>query len=73
MNTWPNGVRRAMSQCKHKSWNANNYPGTIQLCSDCEEPTDRCEDDSIYADNDEDSEHPLCIDCYHRKATERTG
>jgi hypothetical protein len=61
MNTWPNGIRSAMSQSEHESWNAHNYPGTLQLCCQCEEPTGRCEDDSIY---DSDDNGPFCEECF---------
>jgi hypothetical protein len=61
MNTWPNGIRRAMTQDEHKHWNANNYPGTLQICVMCNAETGRCEEDSIYID--EDSE-PVCEECY---------
>ena len=64
-NTWPDGVRRAMHQDEHESWNSANYPGTRQLCSQCDEPTGRCEDDSIYADDDREI-GPLCVDCWHK-------
>lgn len=63
MNTWPNGERRAMTQSEHNHWNASNYPGTLQLCSECENPTGRCEDDSIYLDDD-GLVGPLCEECY---------
>jgi hypothetical protein len=46
----------------HERWNANNYPGTRQLCETCGEPTERCEDDAIYTD---DGDGPLCVECYH--------
>lgn len=59
-NSWPDGRRRAMSQSEHERWNASNYPGTRQLCTQCDEPTERCEEDSIY-DGDLG---PLCMDCY---------
>ena len=61
-----------MSQADHEKWNAGNYPGTLQLCSECEEPTGRCEDDSLYADSDEDQENPLCRECWqsHEETTE---
>lgn len=60
MNTWPNGTRRAMSQREHEQWNAQNYPGTRQLCEMCGEPTGRCEEDAIYA---ADESGPYCEDC----------
>ena len=50
-----------MSQDAHEAWNARNYPGTRQLCCDCDEPTGRCEEDSMYADDDHG---PLCESCY---------
>lgn len=59
MNTWPKGYRHSMSQSKHERWNASNYPGTRQLCCDCEQPTGRCEEDAIYFDD----HGPLCEDC----------
>jgi len=62
MNTWPNGKRHAIHQSEHEVWNANNYPGTRQLCSQCDEPTGRCEDDSLYL---EDETGPLCENCWH--------
>ena len=63
MNTWPGGRRHAMTQCEHESWNAANYPGTRQLCSECGEPTGNCEEDAIYLD---DGTGPLCEECYHQ-------
>jgi len=61
MNTWPKGIRKAINQSKHKVWNDNNYPGTRQFCSICNNPTERCEEDSIYLN--EDSE-PICENCF---------
>ena len=58
-NTWPDGYRHAMTQDEHRDWNANNYPGTLQLCSNCDEPTGQCEEDSIWSKDGE----PLCRDC----------
>lgn len=63
MNTWPGGKRHAMYQSEHWKWNSWNYPGTRQLCSECDEPTGRCEDDSLYADDDGEI-GPLCENCY---------
>ena len=63
-NTWPGSYRHAMTQRHHEQWNASNYPGTRQLCSACDAPTGRCEDDSLYAEADDDWEFPLCEECY---------
>lgn len=60
-NTWPGGHRHAMSQAEHAEWNANHHPGTRQLCEDCGEPTERCEEDSIFLD---DGHGPLCKQCF---------
>jgi hypothetical protein len=63
MNTWPNGHRHAMHQSDHEAWNASNYPGTRQLCVECDGETDRCEEDSIHT---EDGHGPLCLECWHK-------
>lgn len=55
--------RRPMYQSEHEAYNATHYPGTRQLCVECDEPTGRCEDDSLYTD---DEHGPLCPDCFHR-------
>ena len=47
MNTWPGGKRHAMDQAAHERWNALHYPGTLQLCAVCDQPTGRCEEDSL--------------------------
>lgn len=60
-NTWPGGVRQAISPSEHESWNSSHYPGTRQLCCKCEEATGRCEEDSIYL---EDGAGPFCEECY---------
>ncbi len=44
----------------HEAWNAKNYPGTRQLCSERDQPTGRCEDDTLSINDDE----PLCEECY---------
>lgn len=62
MNTWPGGYRHGMTQSQHNAWNANNYPGTLQLCSLCDKPTGRCEYDSIYLD---DGDEPICEECWY--------
>ncbi len=61
-NTWPSGKRHAMYIDEHERWNEKNYPGTRQLCSVCEEPTGRCEDDSILTEDGA----PLCEGCYEK-------
>lgn len=62
-NTWPGGYRHAMAQDEHERWNSCHYPGTRQLCESCEHPTGRCEDDSLWLDD----EGPLCLTCYREK------
>jgi formylmethanofuran dehydrogenase subunit E len=51
---------KAISQCEHNKINSRKYPGTRQLCSKCDEPTGRCEEDSIYDENG----NAICEDCY---------
>tara|TARA_Y100001973_G_C5197774_1_gene335498 strand:+ start:1951 stop:2169 length:219 start_codon:yes stop_codon:yes gene_type:complete len=58
-NTWPGGNRYAMTQVQHEEWNSSNYPGTRQLCINCDNPTGRCEEDSIFIDD----HGPLCEEC----------
>ena len=60
-NSWPDGYRHAIYQSEHEAWNASHYPGTRQLCSICDRPTGRCEDDAIWSEDGE----PLCEGCYH--------
>jgi len=38
-----------------QAWNASHYPGTRQMCSQCGQPTGRCEDDTLF-----NEEEPLC-------------
>lgn len=51
---------KVYSQTEHERINAVSYPGTRQLCSLCNAPTERCEDDSLFYNED----GPLCIDCF---------
>ena len=60
-NTQPDGVKRSLHQHEHEKWNSYNYPGTRQMCVTCSDPTDRCEEDSIYC---EDNSGPYCEKCY---------
>jgi len=59
-NTWPGGYRRALDQDDHKAWNASNYPGTLQLCCLCDQPTGRCKEDEMFLSE----VGPLCEDCF---------
>lgn len=59
---WPGGYRHAIDQSEHESWNATHYPGTRQLCSECECPTGRCEEDVLSIGDS----GPLCEMCYER-------
>ena len=51
---------KAISQDEHAKINAREYPGTRQLCSKCDDPTGRCEEDSM---TDKDG-NILCESCY---------
>ena len=59
MNTWPNGVKRAMTQSGHEEWNSANYPGTLEICCKCDAPTGNCEEDNTT----DDDGRPYCRDC----------
>lgn len=69
-NTWPGGYRHAMDQSAHEAWNSYNYPGTRQLCSECDAETGRCEEDSIYLGEDGEI-GPLCEECYEALRSDR--
>lgn len=64
--SWPGGNRHAMHQSDHESWNTKHYPGTLQLCCSCEEPTGRCEEDSM---NKDDDTGPYCESCFQQPTT----
>jgi hypothetical protein len=55
---------KAYTQDEHERINAREYPGTRQLCYVCEQPTGRCEDDTITLDDE--PYQPLCEECYYR-------
>lgn len=57
---------RALDQGTHERINAQHYPGTRQLCSECDQPTGRCEEDSHYVED----KGPLCEECYQRIGVE---
>lgn len=53
----------ARSQAEHERINAREYPGTRELCCECDEPTGRAGigEDSLYTD---DGEGPFCETCW---------
>lgn len=77
MNTWPGGVKRALTQDEHERWNAKNYPGTLQLCYQCNQPTGKCEEDSLYIEpvvpDTSSSLGPLCQECYLERDSQAKG
>jgi len=64
-NTWPGGRRHAMTPNEHERWNAKHYPGTRQLCVFCDQPTGRCEEDSMFVGDD----GPMCEECRDGRRT----
>ena len=51
------------SQREHEEFNAVNYPGTRQMCVRCDEPTGKCEKDSLWSDC---GNGPFCELCYDK-------
>ena len=51
-----------MDSSAHIAWNATHYPGTRQMCCECDEPTERCEEDSIHCGDI----GPLCRECSNK-------
>lgn len=60
MNTWPKKYRHELLQIHHEIWNNSNYPGTLQLCENCGQPTEKCEEDELMIDDF----GPVCSECY---------
>jgi len=60
------------SPSEHAAYNATRYPGTRQLCFLCDEPTERCEEDELYATDDQGYRNigPLCLRCYSKETHE---
>lgn len=56
------GRGRGLSPDQHEAVNARHYPGTRQLCVECDQPTGRCEEDSILIGD----LGPLCEECAER-------
>jgi CTP-dependent riboflavin kinase len=48
------------TQSQHRKINSRHYPGTRQICVNCDEPTERCEDDGIWS---EDLDGWICPEC----------
>jgi len=53
-------AKKTYTQCEHERINSREYPGTRQLCYECDEPTGLCEDDGLL---DEDGNW-LCEECF---------
>ena len=58
MTEWWKG--KDHDKATHEAINAAHYPGTRQLCADCDQPTGRCEEDSNFLGDIV----PLCDECY---------
>lgn len=64
---------KARSQSEHERINAQEYPGTRQMCTACDSPTDKCKEDTLGMDIDHYHwwhtctiwHGPLCEVCYH--------
>lgn len=60
MNTWPKNRRRALPPSRHEVWNSTNYHGTLQLCENCGQLTEKCEEDELMIEG----LGPVCRECY---------
>ncbi len=56
-------MSKARTQEEHKRINATEYPGTRQMCIDCDDLTGRCEEDAIYTNLEYG---PLCEECWDK-------
>lgn len=61
----------AMNQSQHEAHNAKHYPGTRQMCVECDEPTGRCEEDTLYTLSNDGDGGPLCVTCYCKRDGEQ--
>lgn len=61
-----NDKMKSRTQSQHEEINRREYPGTRQICSNCDEPTERCEDDGIWS---EKLDGWICPDCAKGKNT----
>ena len=60
------------TKSEHERINAREYPGTRQICIECDDPTGRCEDDSLEIEVENYQwghirtywHGPLCPACY---------
>ena len=66
MTYWWKG--KALDQDTHRAINEQHYPGTRQLCVNCDAPTGRCEEDSIYLGS---GYGPLCEACQEILTTDK--
>jgi len=63
------GGHLPLSQSTHAKINSKYYPGTRQLCYECDQPTGRCEDDTLSWEDIS----PLCEECFDVKEKEVEG
>lgn len=61
-------MKKTYAQSQHLEINRRNYPGTRQLCSICGCETERCEEDALYIDGEDD---PICEECYDIRMEEK--
>ncbi len=40
-------MRKSMTQSQHERYNRKHYPGTRQMCAECDEPTGRTVEDGL--------------------------
>lgn len=53
-------MTKTYTQSQHRAINRREYPGTRQLCTWCDDPTGRCEDDGIWS---EELDGWVCVPC----------
>ena len=63
MADWWKG--KVLSQSAHERINAQHYPGTRELCCECDEPTGKAGagEDSLFTD---DGNGPYCEECWDK-------
>lgn len=56
----------ALTQAEHNAINAREYPGTREMCRECDQPTGNAGkgDGSLYCPDDDCGLGPFCWGCY---------